>query len=78
LINIGFVTIATNVTAWRCGGILCSVCRPLKPIKDKRFNGFYYSLIYKFKREPKMNSGRLMIAPTSRRHNAKPIVTSRI
>jgi len=26
--------VAGNVTAWRCGGILCSVCPQLKPIKD--------------------------------------------
>jgi len=62
------------MTAWRCGGILCSVCRQLKPIKDIKFNGFYCCLIYNIKLEVPMNSELLLIAPTSRRHNAKPIV----
>jgi hypothetical protein len=38
------------------------------------FNGFYYCLIYNLKLELPMNSELLLIAPTSRRHNAKPIV----
>jgi len=62
------------MTAWRCGGILCSFSPQLKPIKDIMFNGFYYCLIYKFKPELPMNSELLLIAPTSSRHNAKPIV----
>ncbi len=62
------------MTAWRCGGILCSVCRQLKPIKDIMFNGFYCCLIYNIKLELPMNSELLLIAPTSSRHNAKPIV----
>jgi len=65
---------AGNVTAWRCGGILCSFCPQLKPIKDTRFNGFYCCLIYNIKLELPVNSELLLIAPTSRRHNAKPIV----
>jgi hypothetical protein len=68
---------AYNVTAWRCGGILCSFCRQLKPIKDIMFNGFYCSLIYNIKLELPMNSELQLIAPTSSRHNAKPIVASR-
>jgi hypothetical protein len=67
--------LATNVTAWRCGGILCSFCRQLKPIKDIKFNSFYCCLIYNIKLELPMNSELLLIAPTSRRHNAKPIVS---
>jgi hypothetical protein len=65
------------MTAWRCGGILCYVCPQLKPIKDKMFNGQYYSLIYNIKLELPMNSELLLIAPTSSRHNAKSIVGSR-
>jgi hypothetical protein len=64
--------IAGNVTAWRCGGILCSFCRQLKPIKDIKFNGFDCCLIYNIKLELPMNSELLLIAPTSCRHNAKP------
>ena len=66
--------IAANVTAWRCGGILCSVCRQLKPNKGIKFNGFYCCLIYNIKPELPMISELLLIAPTSRRHNAKPFV----
>ena len=66
--------IATLGTAWRCGGILCSFCRQLKPIKDIMFNGFYYCLIYNIKLELPVNSEPLLIAPTSSRHNAKPRV----
>ncbi len=62
------------VEGLRCGGILCSFCRQLKPIKDKKFNGFYCCLIYKIKPEPQMNSEMLLMAPTSHRHNAKPPV----
>ncbi len=54
-------SIAANVTAWRCGGILCSVCRQLKPIKDIMFNGFYCCLIYNIKLELPMNSELLLI-----------------
>jgi len=50
-----------NDRAWRCGGILCSVCRLLKPIKDKTFNDFYCCLIYNFKLELPMNRGLLLI-----------------
>jgi len=63
-----------TLTAWRWGGISCSFRRQLKPIKDKRFNGFYYSLIYNVKPELKMNSERLLMVTTSRRPNAKPRV----
>ena len=66
--------VAYNVTAWRCGGILCSFCRQLKPNKEIKFNGFYCCLIYNLKLELPMNSGLQLIAPTSCRHNAKPIV----
>jgi len=59
------------LTAWRCGGILCSFCRQLKPIKGIKFNGFYCCLIYNFQLELPINSERLLIAPTSCRHNAK-------
>jgi hypothetical protein len=69
--------LAYNVTAWRCGGILCSFSQQLKPIKDIKFNGFYCCLIYNIKLELPMNSELLLIAPTSRRHNAKPIVIGR-
>jgi hypothetical protein len=51
-----FLKWLTTLAAWRCGGILCYFCRQLKPIKDKRFNDFYYCFIYKFKLEQKMNS----------------------
>jgi len=64
------------MTAWRCGGILCSVSPQLKPNKDKKFDGFYCCLIYNFKLKLPMNSELLLIAPTSSRHNAKPIVSS--
>jgi len=66
--------VAYNVTAWRCGGIRCSFCRQLKPIKDIMFNGFYCCLIYNIKLKLPMNSELLLMAPTSCRHNAKPIV----
>jgi len=66
--------ISANVTAWRCGGILCSVYRQLKPIKDIKFNGFYCCFIYNVKLELPMNRELLLIAPTSRLHNAKPSV----
>ena len=62
------------VTAWRCGGILCSFSRQLKPIKDIMFNGFYCCLSYNIKLELPMNCELLLIVPTSCRHNAKPIV----
>jgi hypothetical protein len=69
--------VACNGTAWRCGGILCSFCRQLKPIKDIKFNVFYCCLIYNLKLELPMNSELKLIAPTSCRHNAKPIVVRR-
>jgi hypothetical protein len=53
------------LTAWRCGGILCSVCRQLKPIKDIMFNGFYCCSIYNFKLELPMNSELLPKLRTS-------------
>jgi hypothetical protein len=62
------------LTAWRCGGILCSFCPQLKPNKDIKFNVFYCFLIYNIKLELPMNSELLLIVPTSRRHNAKPRV----
>jgi hypothetical protein len=65
---------AYNVTAWRCGGILCSFSPQLKPIKDIKFDGYYWCLNYNIKLELPMNSELLMIASTSCRHNAKPIV----
>jgi len=64
-----------TMTAWRCGGILCSFCRQLKPNKGIKFNGFYCSLIYNLKLELPINSELLLNAPTSCRHNAKPIVS---
>jgi len=62
------------IGAWRCGCILCSFCRQLKPIKDIKFNGFFCCFTYNLKLELPMNSELLQIAPTSCRHNAKPIV----
>jgi hypothetical protein len=51
------------LTTWRCGGILFSISRQLKPIKDKRFNDFYCCLIYNLKLELPMDSEFLLIAP---------------
>jgi len=48
------------MTAWRCGGILCSVCRQLKPIKDRKFDSFYCCLIYNIKLKLLMNRGLLL------------------
>jgi hypothetical protein len=39
------------VTAWRCGGILCSFCPQRKPIKGRMFNDYYCCLIYKLQAE---------------------------
>jgi hypothetical protein len=63
--------IAYNVTAWRCGGILCSFCRQLKPIKDIMFNDFYCCLIYNVKLKLLLDSELLLIAPTSSRHKCQ-------
>jgi hypothetical protein len=65
-----------NVTASRYGGILCSFCRQLKPIKDIKFNGFYCSLIYNFKLEQPINSALLLIAPTPCRHNSNRLLAA--